>query len=144
MNQTEKMLADLFIQLPLLFDTIFREFEPAIPLKLNPSEVKTLIHIFTSPGKPMSEYSKHVGLLKGSFTTIADLLEKKGLILREASKEDRREICLILTQNGEKMAQQMHQEFVMYINQRMSNLNGADKVALCNAMQTLLHTVDLL
>ena len=144
MKRTEQEIADLFVRLPQFIDTIFKGFEPTVPIKLNLSEERTLMHIHMHPGEPMRVYSKHAGLSQGSFTSVADHLEKKGLIERTPMESDRRVSCLVLTEKGNATAKQIHTQFMECIKSRVSFMNDADKIALRDAMQTIINTIDLL
>ncbi len=144
LKQVEQEIAELIVQLPLFIDAIFKGFEAAIPFKLNLTEERTLMLIHMHPGEPMKVYSKHAGLSQGSFTSVADNLEKKELIKRTPLESDRRVSCLVLTEKGNATAKQIHAQFMECIKNRVSFMNATDKAALRNAMQTIIDTIELL
>ena len=77
------------------FDALIRGFELSASIKLNLTEERTLINICLHPDEPMGIYSKQAGLSKGSFTFVADSLEKKGLVTRTPMAGDRRVYTLV-------------------------------------------------
>ena len=56
----------------------------------------------------MKELAQKQGVTTGTMTVVVDKLEKKGLILRAQSKEDRRSITVCLTELGEKAFKEHH------------------------------------
>ena len=144
MKQVEQEIVESFCKLPLFLAAFAEGFEPVAPEKLNLTEGRTLINIYMQPDEPMAVYSMRAGLTRGAFTSVADSLEKKGLIQRKPMKGDRRVVCLALTDCGLAAAVALDNEFRDFINQKISHLEPARILALRDAMQVLIDTVSLL
>lgn len=76
--ETEKML-EIIIE---LLKKLRENFKPVINVKVNKSEVLTMIEIWKNPGRTIKYYVNAVNLEYGSFTYLADKLVKKGIIER--------------------------------------------------------------
>ncbi len=57
----------------------------------------------------MNELSREVGLAMSTLTRIVDGLVRKGFISRYPSEQDRRKVCVILTDDGKALAHNLHQ-----------------------------------
>ncbi|MCR3923054.1 MAG: MarR family transcriptional regulator, partial [Firmicutes bacterium] len=118
----EEKIAELIGMMPLFIGTLLEGSEIKAPVKLNLSEERTLMVLHHEQGKDMTDYSKKVGLTRGSFTAVADLLERKGFIARVAAFEDRRKYALILTEAGKSVAQNIDAQFKEHIANRIAQL----------------------
>jgi len=85
---------------------------------------------------------KQSGYDTGSMTRMLDRLEDKGLIHRERSPDDRRVIKLALTENGERLREQLPERAARVMNAHLDGFS-ADEFAmlksllrrmLCNAL----------
>lgn len=142
MNKKKQKIAEMVGMLPSFIGTVLEGAEIDIPIKLSQSEENTLLHIFKCAGKPMSEYSRKVGLSKGSFTSVADSLEDKGLIKRETSKEDRRIVVLYLTDEGNKLGKKVDDDFTKHIETKIAHLNEEDTDKLKAALEVIVNSID--
>lgn len=118
--------------------------EIKLPVKLNHSEVKTLMFIFHDQGQTMTEYSKRVGLAKGSFTTVADTLAEQGYISRERLPSDRRKQILQLTGAGIELARKIHDEFKRNIAIKLALLDQDDIKRLEKALAIIAELTNKL
>jgi DNA-binding MarR family transcriptional regulator len=132
---TEEKIAELISILPMHYNSLLDGIEIKIPVKLNFSEGKTLMFLYKHEGNPMSEYSKKVGLTKGSFTAVADRLEEKGLIKRVTVSDDRRKNALILTEEGKSIAKETDSLFKQHILNKIAHLRKEDINNLKNALE---------
>jgi len=55
----------------------------------------------------MKKLSNEVGLTMSTLTRIVDGLVRKGYITRYPGKQDRRKVCVILTENGKLLAEEL-------------------------------------
>ena len=90
----------------------------------------------------MTEYSKKVGLSKGSFTGVVDRLVKKGLVKRASVSEDRRVYALILTERGKEVARDIDRQFKAHIAQKVMHLRETDLEALKDALEVIVATME--
>jgi len=144
MNDIKERIAELVWMLPMMIGVSLEGYALVTPVKLNLSEIKTLMFLHKNEGSPMTEYSKKVGLTRGSFTTVADRLEKKGLIERAPVSADRRINALLLTPEGKRVARQIDDHFNRHIAGKMACLDDRDLNNLKNALETINATVEKL
>lgn len=140
----EEKIAELVGMLPMFIGTLLDGIEIKTPIKLCVSEEKTLMFLHKHEGNSMTVYSKKVGLTKGSFTAVADRLEKKGLIERVSVCDDRRKNALILTKEGKCIAKKIDSCFNQHISKKVAQLEEEDLKNLKNALETIVKTVEKL
>jgi DNA-binding MarR family transcriptional regulator len=144
MNQIEREIAELSNMLPLFIGTLLDGCETNIPIKLNLTEERTLLNIQRRPGDPMHKYSRKAGLSKGAFTSVADSLQRKGLIERVPMQDDRRKSGLVLTEQGKATTKKIQSDFNKFIEQKISHMQNADKEALRDALRTIVASIEWL
>lgn len=144
MGAREERIAELAAILPMFIGVLLEGSEIKTEIKLNLSEERTLMVLHRCEGNPMTSYSKKVGLTKGSFTSVVDLLVKKGLVEREAICNDRRKQGLILTKEGKIVAKTIDSEYIRFISQKVTRLKEEDINDLLNALEILNSTIEKL
>lgn len=140
----EEIIAELMGRLPRFIGLMLSGKEIEAAEGLNQSEFRTLIYLHRCEGQPMADYSKQLGISKGSFTYVADNLEKKGLAERVSMVEDKRKQALFLTEKGKVLASKIDAEFTQNIKQNITCLKKSDLKKLETALRTIDHTIDLL
>lgn len=141
-NKKEEMIAELVVILPMFMGTLLKGSNIQTAARLNISEEKTLMYIHKHEGSTMTEYSRRVGLAPGSFTTVADSLEKKGLVGRVSGSDDRRKYALVLTKEGKRIAREINAQFKAHIASRLASLTGKDLNDLKKALEIIAATVE--
>lgn len=142
MTAPEEKIAELVSLLPVFVGTLLEGSKIITPVKLNISEGKTLMILHKHEGSPMTEYSRKVGLSKGSFTTVADHLEKKGLIERVAVSNDRRKYALFLTKEGKQIAREIDLQFKKHIAKKVAQLEQGDLNSLKNSLEIIAAVME--
>ncbi|HOA35461.1 MAG TPA: MarR family transcriptional regulator [Bacillota bacterium] len=137
-------IAELVVLLPMFMKTLLEDSSIKTTAGLNASEKKTLMCICKDEGVTMSEYSKRLGLARGSFTAVADSLEKKGLVKRVSGSDDRRKCALILTKKGKRVAREIDTQFKQHIAASLARLSEADLNNLRQALETITATIEKL
>ena len=93
-------------------------------------------------GKPYrltpSELISSMMLTSGAMTNRLDKLEKKGLIVREHSKEDRRSVTVELTAKGFELIDSLIEQHLQAQHELMGSLNSAEKGQVNQALKLLL------
>jgi DNA-binding MarR family transcriptional regulator len=56
----------------------------------------------------MNELSQELGVAISTLTRIVDVLVRNNWVARKASKEDRRKVCIELTENGRNLAKKLN------------------------------------
>ncbi len=123
--------------LPRLMNYFSSSFKPQFEVQLKKNEIKTLMELHFFPGKPMKHYIDFLDMESGSFTYLADKLEKKELIRRIASQEDKRKTVLELTDKGSELTNKMMEMFNSHVTDLISNLDDAGLKELQSAIDSL-------
>jgi MarR family 2-MHQ and catechol resistance regulon transcriptional repressor len=74
-------------------------------VELNMQELRVVEHLGIEGPRMMRELAEHLTLAVNSMTGIVDNLERKGLVRRQRSEEDRRIVRVELTERGQTMYQ---------------------------------------
>ncbi|MGO1766540.1 MAG: MarR family winged helix-turn-helix transcriptional regulator, partial [Advenella sp.] len=88
-------------------------------------------------GMRMGELSARLMVSNGNVTTIANQLEKEGLILRKVSSEDRRSTFLRLSAKGRRQFEKMAAAHEAWLQQMFSGLPGGNQKKLYNLLAEL-------
>ena len=120
-----------------LLKKLRENFKPVINVKVNKSEVLTMIEIWKNPGQTIKYYVNAVNLEYGSFTYLADKLVKKGMIERINMQDDKREKTLKLTGKGLTLAKDIHKQFTNHLSKQLGVLNSENFKELNNVIQIL-------
>ncbi|MCX2789511.1 MULTISPECIES: MarR family winged helix-turn-helix transcriptional regulator [Vibrio] len=85
-----------------------------------------------------SELISSMMLTSGAMTNRLDKLEKKGLIAREHSKEDRRSVTVELTAKGFELIDSLIEQHLQAQHELMGSLSNAEKGQVNQALKLLL------
>lgn len=77
-----------------------------IGIQANSATLYTLNMINLNPDLKMSELSRKMGITKGAISQMAKKLEQKGLIIRSKSKENSKDIYLVVTDQGKQAVEE--------------------------------------
>lgn len=89
----------------------------------------------------ITEIQAKVLLASGSMTAAVDRVEKKGLVVRKSSAEDRRAKMLELTPKGRRVIEGAFREHAEHLEELMSVLNAEERRSLYAAAKKLGHSV---
>ena len=112
-------------------------FNPEEGFPLNKTEFVTLMELKANPGKPMKHYQCASGIESGSFTYLADDLEKKGYVRRVPAADDKRKTVLELTDTGSRMADVIHARVEAHVSEKLAVLTDSQRADLASAMSVL-------
>jgi DNA-binding MarR family transcriptional regulator len=103
-----------------------------------------LVQLVETPGERlrMRDLADLVILSPSGVTRLVDRLEKVGLVLRDASREDRREIAVMLTDEGRALAHRAREAHHRHIQEYFSSaLNDDDVKALYTAFSKIRNAL---
>lgn len=89
-----------------------------------------------------SKIASELSLSRATITSIVDRLEKRELVLRERSKEDRRVIYLSLTPQGEKMLETAPTPLQENFIYNLKNLEEWQQTMILSALQQVASMMD--
>lgn len=82
-----------------------------------------LTHVNNNPGINYIDLSELLLCTKGNTTRIVSAMQSEGLLVRRINPGDRRSYHLYLTERGEDLFEEVHGEYLGYINGLMSQFN---------------------
>ncbi|HLU22325.1 MarR family winged helix-turn-helix transcriptional regulator [Lederbergia graminis] len=113
----------LFIVLSRAYRSVNEEVNKHIQKSgLNPTEFAVLELLYHKGKQPLQQIGGKILLASGSITYVVDKLEKKELVKRNASSEDRRVIYAEVTEKGKNFIEQFFPEHSKRIYELMSAL----------------------
>jgi len=118
-------------------ESIFRGFRPELSGRIRPREIHLIKLIDSDPNEPMRFYAEHIGLEKGSFTYLVDVLEDKGLLNKASEGVDKRRKTLTLTDLGKEYLEDLKNQFDKYLEEAFINYTAQDKEDLKVAYETI-------
>ena len=101
------------------------------------AQFKVLIIVTQYQVDTPAELCRCLGLDSGSMTRMLDRLEQKGLILRNRCPDDRRQVRLALTEDGQRLADRLPEIGAMAMNELVGSLE-ADEL---KTLETLLAKI---
>ena len=97
---------------------------------LNPTQYAIIDILGHKGAMKISEIYNHMLIKSGNKTMILDSIEKKGLIKRVYSKNDRREIIIELTAAGQKFFDQNYKPYSEFVEKTFSVLTQNEQKEL--------------
>src|SRR5215217_5172309 len=133
----QKVLGYQLAQAALVTDAIFFD-QVGKPFNLRPVEYTVLTLIAENPGGSLVRLARALSVTAPNISAMVDKLEAKGLIARQASKEDRRAQVLHVTAKGEDLVRKATRNIVEAESASLP-LSPAEQAILAE----LLHKVAL-
>ena len=101
------------------------------------AQFKVLIIVTQYQVDTPAELCRYLGLDSGSMTRMLDRLEQKGLLDRKRSEQDRRQVRLVLTPDGQRLA-----DMLPYIGaQALNQLAGALEPGELQTLERILKKI---
>jgi DNA-binding MarR family transcriptional regulator len=88
-------------------------------------------------GSTPSACAARSGVSRATITGLLDGLERDGLVMRQASKDDRRRIAVCLTVKGQQLLERMLPDHFCRTSGLMDNLSHSEKKTLIKLLQKL-------
>ena len=95
-------------------------------MRLNPTQKKTLLILYTESNSSMTQICRIMNMEKGSFTSVIDGLIKKGLLLRKRDENDRRKIHIYLTDAGKSFVENEIENIRIKLENKIEVLSDED------------------
>ncbi len=100
-------------------------------------QFRALVRVDRSPSASLSSVAEHLGASLPTASRIVGGLVDKGLMIRQSSRDDRRQISLALTDRGRSMLGQARQATQQCLQTEMSALNYKQRESVVEAMSIL-------
>lgn len=124
--------------------TIFSDIDVVLAYDLNKTQRGILMFIAFEGPVAMNKVSEKFALEKGSFTQIADTLEKMSLIERKRCEKDRRIIYLETTDKGKEVAMKIHKATEARINSLLSELSDTERDDFISSLEQISNYIDII
>ena len=121
----------------------FKDYQ--IPEKfnyLNLTQERILLQVSSSVNHSMVSIARAIGLEKGPFSQTVDKLEKLDLVRRVRSEEDKRQVNLQLTAQGQQVADELQQGMEAHFQKLVEHFSTAEIEAFYNALEVLKRTAN--
>lgn len=98
-----------------------------------------IINLLVDKNVPLlpSEMSEMTGMSSAQLSPILNNLEKKGIIKREINPDDRRQILVILTDEGYKIANAHYNKVLEFTTNQLKKLGDHDATELVRIMKKI-------
>jgi DNA-binding MarR family transcriptional regulator len=93
----------LIAKIHQLAGRIFSKLLKKHQIEINPAQGRIMFVLWRNDNIPIQELAKKTSLSKTTLTSMLDRLETMGYITRVPSKEDRRKICIKLTEKDKSL-----------------------------------------
>jgi DNA-binding MarR family transcriptional regulator len=100
-------------------------------------QFRALMHINRNPGASLQGVAHHLGLTAPTVSKMVDGLVLDGLVRREPSPKDRRQITLNLTDRGQEILEQAHQATQARLSEVLAQLTPHESEIVMQAMKYL-------
>jgi MarR family transcriptional repressor of emrRAB len=116
------------------------------PHKLNHSEFLTLMILYSSPdgSSTPGELCEYTSQGATNMTRIGNALVERGLILRAASAEDRRRVCMRITSAGQRFVQKMLPTLFPRVSAMFDGFSENDRRQFGRLLRKLADNLDRL
>lgn len=90
----------------------------------------------------MNELSRELGLAISTLTRIVDVLTRNGLVSRNQSKQDRRKVCIELTEKGKTLAEELNSYAELFWQDILETIPAEKTPELIEDLKILLKALD--
>ena len=137
LSDASRHLVDL---LTTLLSSTFRQilWKQALELDLNYSQAQVLFHVAKNPGALMGTVARSFGITLPAVTQVVDRLESKGFLERSENPQDRRQVRLFLTREGEGLARRLEALQVEGLGRVLKRLSAADRKDVIRGIERLV------
>lgn len=88
------------------------------------------------------ELAERAGVTRATITGLLDGLERDDFISRRSGPKDRRKITIILTERGQKTAQDLFNEHTKWIAALFAGFTAQDRQVLTGFLERIRHNLD--
>jgi len=135
----------LFVQVPHRFvHAILRHIEPPGDIRLNRTQIRTLLMLRDHGPVTMSCLGKLVGMSKGSFTQVIDGLVREGLVERYRDPQDPRSVPVAVTPAGLSVVKKLDKNFLDHLVPLLRLLSESERQDAIDAVKNLRRITQLL
>jgi DNA-binding MarR family transcriptional regulator len=139
-EQLEWMFFSTIRRINRSMDTHSKELEKQYGLTL--SQLDVLLAVAETPSGPVGQIAQQVHLSKATLTNIADRLVRHGLLTRQRSTHDKRQIHLSLTPKARESLEQGPRPFHSAFSHHLQSLPRWERTQLLSSLQHVAALMD--
>lgn len=137
-NLDEELSLKLFVVLTRALDAVKKSIERDIrTYGMNPTEFAVLELIYNKGEQTVQKIGEKVLIASSSITYVVDKLEKKELLLRTPSPEDRRITLVSITEDGRRMMDEIFPSHSRSVQRILGGLDSEEKSLIIGQLKKL-------
>ncbi len=133
-RQTAALVMDNIPPLMRVLRTKFRERRTG---SMSMAQFRTLAFVDANQGASLSDAAGHIGLSLPSMSKLVEVLVSRDLLKREMHGEDRRRICLSLTEIGKSELSEAYENTQTYFAEKFSELTEGERLKIAESINLL-------
>ena len=118
--------------------------EPWIDLKMTITQLKSLFFIAAKGKTNFKKLADALGVTPPNITGIIDRLVEQGLVSRTENTEDRRIMLLQMTEKGQELIHNLHENRFQKMNTLMMDMSEDDLNAMLTGLKGMLKAAEVL
>jgi DNA-binding MarR family transcriptional regulator len=122
--------------------SVWDQARERVATRLSVSQLRALLAVEEAPGVNLRRLAEALNMILSSASRLCDRLVAAGLIDREPSKADRREIALSLTPTGEGLLAELRAERRRRLAEVLAGMSEASRVALLRGLRDFALIAD--
>ncbi|MFI2856722.1 MarR family winged helix-turn-helix transcriptional regulator [Paenibacillus sp. JSM ZJ436] len=143
LSEHEELSLHLLVVLARAYNSVFAHSTRSIQAHgLNSTEFGVLDVLYHKGPQPLQKIGEKVLISSGNITYVVDKLQKKKLLIRRASQEDRRVIFAELTVEGKALFEDMFPGHKQKIEHAVSGLTEEEKLQAVALLRKLGTTAE--
>lgn len=91
---------------------------------------------------PMNDLSRQMGVTISTMTRIVDILVRDNIVIRRENREDRRKVCIDLTENGQTLAAKLQKCSLDYSMTIFENIPEKERPSVLKALELLNNAIE--
>jgi DNA-binding MarR family transcriptional regulator len=116
----------------------FQDFAVAMsPFEVSPGQLGVLLLVDANPGVNQSALARAMGLDRSTIVAVIDRLERRDLVSREPSPDDRRSHALVLTRTGRKFLSDVRPHLERHEARLAGDLSEAERKTLTSLLNRI-------
>lgn len=132
---------DIISYIEKIKDLLSIDIFPNILMDCTKNEILTLWLLYRKREVNMSQAAEYIGVPLNTATGIIARMEKRGLVIRERSMEDKRVVIIRFGAEGEKLIQAVIKEMIYYAGKIFASLDSEEIQLMIRISDKLLEVL---
>lgn len=143
-NNVDMTISFMVRSLPKIYNDFYLEYIKAFvqETNINKTQVRAITFIKNYGAISMTELCNMLNIEKGSLTSMIDDLERKNYVERTKDSRDRRKYNIVLTDQGDKLAQDFVKFLKTSLSDRINNIGEDNVDEFFKSMQTIMNIIE--